>query len=216
MSDTGKIISERLAQSRREKGWTLRETAESIQVGLSRYSNWELGLRVPRYDELVKLAEAFGKPPAWLAGFTDLQGKAISGAEDYVAVNRTTVATRDGTARIKNASDTTAFKVEYLQQRGIGADKFLLIYADDDAMADVIQQGDELLIDRSRTRSDTIDLFAFLVDGRAWVRWFRPEIDGTVTITAERADRHPPQHVTREQLDDLVILGRVARIARDR
>ncbi len=216
MSDTGKIISERLAQSRREKGWTLKETAASIHVGLSRYSNWELGLRVPRYDELVRLAESFGKSPSWLAGFTDHPGTVASGAEEYIAINRASIATRDGTVRIKNASDSTAFKADYLKRRDIASDKILLVYADDDAMADVIQHGDELLIDRSRTRSDTIDLFAFVVDGRAWVRWFRPEIDGTITLTAERSDRHPPEHLSRDQLNDLIILGRVARIARDR
>lgn len=216
MSDTGKVISERMAKSRRDKGWTLRESAERMKVGLSRYSNWELGIRVPKYDDLVKAAEAFDVAPAWLAGFVDHPGNAVSGASDYVMASRPVISTQSGSIRLKNASDSTAFKADYLRRRDIPENKLLLIYADDDAMADVIQRGDELLIDQSRKTPETVDLFAFVVDGRAWVRWVRPELDGSVTVTAENADLYPPQHLTRDQLDGLDMLGRVARISRDR
>lgn len=217
MSDTGNVISERLAQSRKEKGWTLEECAVAMKVNSSRYSNWEYGLRVPKHNELLKAADAFGVSAAWLAGFTDYRGHVVGEGSDYITAANPTVATQsNGAIKLSNASGSTAFHADYLAKRNIPEHKILLLTADDDTMTPTIQKGDELLIDRSRTHSKTADLFALVVNGRAWVRWIRPEIAGGYTITAENSELYPPQQLSVDEFKKLDVIGRVARISRDR
>lgn len=218
MSETGNVISERMAKSRKEKGWTIREVAERMGYEHpSRYSNWEFGLRVPKHNELIKAADVFGVSPAWLAGFTDHKGYAVSGEGEYITAANPTVATKEsGAIKLSNASDVTAYHADYLAKRKIPEHQILLLTADDDAMTPTIQQGDELLIDRSRAKVKTADLFALVVEGRAWVRWIRPELTGGYAITAENSELYPPQHLSADEFNALNIIGRVARIARDR
>lgn len=217
MSDTGNVISERMAKSRKEKGWTLKECGERMGINPSRYSNWEFGLRVPKHNELLKAADAFEVSAAWLAGFTDHPGHTVGGESAYITAANPVVATKEsGAIKLSNASDVTAYHSEYLAQRKIPEHKILLLNADDDAMSPTILQGDELLIDRSRSQVKTVDLFALVVNGRAWIRWIRPELEGGYTISAENSELYPPQRLNQEEFKNIDIIGRVARIARDR
>lgn len=218
MSDTGNVISERLAALRKESGLTIMEVAEKLELkGHSRYSNWEFGLRTPKHNEIIKAADLFGVSPAYLAGFSNHRGHTTGDDSPYIIAATPTVATqKSGAIKLSNAIETTAFHADYLAQRNIPEHKILLLTADDDVMAPTIQKGDELLIDRSRKEVKTIDLFVMVVDGRAWVRWIRPEIGKKYAITAENSDSYPPMYFNEKEFKELDIIGRVARISRDR
>ena len=45
---------EKLKQLRKEKGKTLKEVAQEIEISLSAYSNYEQGIREPSYEILKK------------------------------------------------------------------------------------------------------------------------------------------------------------------
>lgn len=217
MSDTGNVISERLAALRKEKGLTLRECAENLNLNLSRYSNWEFGIRTPKHNELIQAADMFGVSAAWLAGFSDHRGHTVGSDSPYITAANPAVATKNsGAIKLSNASDTTAFHADYLAKRKIPEHRVLLLTADDDVMAPIIQKGDELLIDRSRIKVTTPDLCALVVNGRAWIRWVRPEIGDKYVVSAENSELYPPMHLTAEEFKKLDIIGRVARISRDR
>ncbi|MNE76404.1 putative HTH-type transcriptional regulator [compost metagenome] len=83
-------------------------------------------------------------------------------------------------------------------------------------MAGVINDGDEFLIDLDQTKVIDADLFALIVNSRIWVRWIRPEIDGTFTLAAQDSERFPSQCLTADQLASLDIIGRVAMTCRYR
>ncbi|WP_106805752.1 helix-turn-helix domain-containing protein [Pseudomonas sp. S5D5] len=63
MSELIKVVSQRLKDCRAATGWTLEETAKRLTdlsgtpIAYSRYSNWELGLRMPPVDQVVLLAQ---------------------------------------------------------------------------------------------------------------------------------------------------------------
>lgn len=215
MSDIKKVIANRLRKCRSSKDWTIEETGKRLGVTGSRYSNWEQAIRTPKYEQLIALADVFGTTPSWLAGFTDHEGTQAN-AMNFVTVNQSTISVKDVVLTLEQIADTSAFKLDYIKRRGLNENKLTSILAPDGSMADMIKEGDELLIDRSRTNITDADIFAILVNGRVWVRWIRPEMDGTFTLAAEDSSHYPDQKLTAEQLDKLKVIGRVARIARDR
>jgi len=50
----------RLQQTRIERGWTIDQAAEEIDVDTSTYQRWEQGRQRPRLSHLLALIEAFG------------------------------------------------------------------------------------------------------------------------------------------------------------
>jgi transcriptional regulator with XRE-family HTH domain len=53
-------FKENIRQLRQSKGWTQTAAAAKVGVPLRTLQNWEAGIREPRLEALVKLAEAFG------------------------------------------------------------------------------------------------------------------------------------------------------------
>ncbi|MGQ7245482.1 helix-turn-helix domain-containing protein [Salinicola sp. CPA57] len=214
MSDTTEVIAERLATLRRERGMTQDEISRFLKISRGRYANWETGLRSPKLDELASVADKLGVPAGWIVGWTNDRSNVAIGSTGYVTTNRTSVPTRNGSARINNAASITAYSAAYLEKRGLTETQCLSFIVADDDMREVCKRGDEVLIDRSVKAPGSSDLFGILVDGQAWVRWIRRNLDNTFTVSAEATDNE--QTLSREALDELDILGRVARIASDR
>ena len=70
-----KEIGRRVALARNERGWTLKELSTKIGGALdpNRISNYETGFRMPGPDEIVALAKALGRRPAYLMALEDAQ-----------------------------------------------------------------------------------------------------------------------------------------------
>jgi transcriptional regulator with XRE-family HTH domain len=51
------MILERLAQLRKDKGWSLQETADFLGIAKSTYAGYESGYRQPPLEALIKLAD---------------------------------------------------------------------------------------------------------------------------------------------------------------
>lgn len=215
MSDIKFLIAKRLRQCRTEKQWTAEETAKSLNILPSRYSNWEQGLRAPKHSQILDLSKLFNKPAAWLAGFNELEEQAAETIQ-FVSVNPPTICVDDTRLTLECMSDNMAFNLNYIKQRGLNKNKLITILATDDSMASLINTGNELLIDQSKKTVKIADIFAILVNFQVWIRWIRPEIDNSFTITAEDSEHFPDIKLTREELSELKIIGRVARISKDR
>ena len=52
---------------------TQSEFANSIGVIQQTYAHWELGVRQPKLQELIRLAQHFGVSTDWLLGLTDIK-----------------------------------------------------------------------------------------------------------------------------------------------
>jgi len=221
MSELSTIVSGRLRQCRLQAGWTQVGTAERLNslsgqsITKSAYSNWELGLRMPLPEQIIHLAKLFGKPPAWIQGFTENDSLGAISA-NYVTANTPNISTKTGLLPVTQATDSTAYSLEYLAGRGLNKNKLLSILQLDTSMHGVIEEGDEVLLDGDSTEVRGAGLFGIVVSGLIWIRWIRPEMGDTFTLWAEDRENYPPKTLTREELDELDIVGRVVRVAHDR
>lgn len=221
MSDLITVVSQRLKDCRQATGWTLEETAKRLTdlsgkpMTYSRYSNWELGLRMPPTDQVVLLAKLFGKTPAWLQGYTDNDSLSAV-TSNYVTANPPNISTKKGLLILPQVTDNTAFSLGYIESRGLNRNKLLCIKQIDSSMAPLIAEGAEVLLDGDQVTVRGADLFGIVVSGTVWIRWICPELDNTFTLKALDTQQYPDSKMTRQELDQLDIVGRVVRISHDR
>lgn len=221
MSELIKVVSQRLKDCRAATGWTLEETAKRLTdlsgtpIAYSRYSNWELGLRMPPVDQVVLLAKLFGKTPAWLQGYTDNDSLSAV-TSNYVTANPPNIPTKNGLLALPQVTDNTAFSLEYIENRGLNRNKLLCIKQIDSSMAPLIAEGAEVLLDGDQVTVRGADLFGIVVAGTIWIRWICPEMNNTFTLKASDTQQYPDSKLTRDELDQLDIVGRVVRISHDR
>jgi transcriptional regulator with XRE-family HTH domain len=213
MQETNVLLTERLPALRKKKGLKATDVAKALDINRTRLSNWELGIRKPQYRELEALADFLNVNPAYLLGWINDDIYST-----HLPVDRTTVKRNDGgEVSVPNATGEHAYSEGYLKQHGFEARQLIALTVDDDSMKEVVCKGDTVLIDMKRKHSPVRDLFAILINGRVWIRWIRPEIDGkSYTLSAEDSSQYPDRLLTREELEELDIIGRVARIERDR
>lgn len=221
MSELVQVVAQRLKDCRQATGWTLEETAKRLSdlsgtnMTYSRYSNWELGLRMPPTDQVILLAKLFGKTPAWIQGYTDNDSLSAV-TSNYVTANPPNISTKNGLLTLSQVTDNTAFSLDYIESRGMNRNKLLCIKQIDTSMAPLIAEGDELLLDGAQTTVRGADLFGIVVAGTVWIRWICPEINSTFTLKAGDSQQYPDSTLTPEALAELDIVGRVVRISHDR
>lgn len=221
MNELQKIIGHRIRQARAESGLTPAEVVarinsmEGAKISRSAYYNWELDERPPKTENLIRLAAIFGKTPAWLNGFTnDEDGSGVK--TNYVTANSPIITTDAGTIPVPQACANSAYHIPYLKQRGLDSSKLLAIHQLDSSMSPLIEEKAEVLLDCTRTKPEGVDLFGIVVADKIWIRRIRQETDGTFTLLAQNRDEYPDQHLTREEMDAVQVVGRVVRIATDR
>ena len=190
MSELRTIVAARIKQCRLAKGWTGEETtrrlsdAGSEKFTLSTYYSWEQGVRRPLPEQIVTLGEIFGRPPAWLQGFTNNDSLSPVSV-NFVTANSPSISTKAGVLQVAQSSDATAYSLDYLERRGLNKNKLLSIVQIDRSMTGVIEEGDECLLDREAVDVQGADLFGLVVNGVIWTRWIRPQLDGSFIIEAE-------------------------------
>lgn len=75
-------LKDRLKELRKESDLKQSEVAEALDIGRTTYSNYEQGLRSPRKDKLIKIANYFGVSVDYLLGLTDEKQTANKIAEE--------------------------------------------------------------------------------------------------------------------------------------
>ncbi|MCP1652708.1 XRE family transcriptional regulator [Pseudomonas nitroreducens] len=206
MTETKTLIAQRLRKCRAQAGWTYEETGNRLGIPPSRYSNWELEIRSPKLDQLKECAKVFGVNAAWLAGLDDNEERLITPPTSYYSQKTGT------TIQTTPAGSSCAYRTTWLIGQGLDPEQLLVAWAPDTTMRGVINQSDEVLIDRRVTSVKALDLYALAVNGAIWFRKIRPNLDGSYTITAEDAAAFPDDTMTAEQLAEQEIIGRVCRI----
>ena len=209
--DKRDVIAQRLMDARKHLGWSINDAVEALGYNRSRYTNWELGIRMPGFQEIEDIATVMGCNPGFFVGWTN---RMINSS--YVVLDRTTVKTSKGNINVQNATDVAAYREDHLAARNLTVGYTITINIEDDVMRGVASKGDIALVDMTRKRSKTRDLFAILAGDRLWVRWIRPEVDGSYTMSAEDSNQYPDQLLTAQQLDEYDIIGRVAIIEHER
>lgn len=216
MTDHAKLVGKRLRICRTDRGWTLEEAAEQMTrtggetINVTRLNMWELGLRLPKIELFLMLGRVYQTPPAWLAGLDNDQG-----GGRYVFPQSNPVI--EGLSPDQPIADHAAgFHIDYLAERGIPRENLMLFRMPDDSMRGAIDRDDRALIDLSDRKVLHKGLFALLVNGRLWIRWIRPEVDGRFTITAADSVQYPEKQLDLSELAAFQIIGRVALVVAGR
>lgn len=219
MAKPHEIAAEKAKQCRLENKLTLKEVGAHLNASPSKISSWDLLDRRISLDDATYLADLFNISLDWMVGRTEVKEFPGKAPLEFVAIKQSGATVDDTIVHLREAikpAATHALHKDFLRDRGLDESKLAIIKIMDDSMAGTIDKGDEVLIDRSRRAVNTQDLFAFTVNKAVWVRWIRPEMNGSFTVYAEQPDRYPEKTISKEELDELNILGRIARITKDR
>lgn len=186
---------------------TLTEAAKLSNMSKARISNWEQGLRVPKYEQIYELAKMYKTRPEYLIGWID-----ENELEDKYSYYRPSAAL-DSPDRKENVS----YHINYLEKLNLNKNSILSIIVTDESAAGEIKINDELLIDTKTSYSNKSDIFAIQSNERIWIRELKPtmETDSFIMSSGDK-ESHPDITYKKTELEKINILGRVVRISRDR
>lgn len=215
MQETRDKIAERLKKTRLDLNMPLVDAAKTTGLSAARISNWEQGLRTPKYDQVAELAKAYKTRPEYLVCWIDKAE--LDNIDAFKAIYKPTITLDGQTIEISNASNSTAYHRDFLKRKKLSESNLISIIVNDESSPDEIQKGDELLINTLEKTVKTNDLFAIYSNYTIWIRNIRPILnsDEFILSSGDKAN-YPDEQITKEKLAELNIVGRVVRISRDR
>ena len=152
---TKEIIGKRLKQARLRTGLTLDQLAEQNELTRSRYASYETGGRAPGYDVLIQLANFLNVSPAWLCGFDRCN------SFGFTTFEHTQYTFKDQTIDIPNTTNNTALSLDYLHAKNLDIRKLTAIIVHENGMANVINKGDEVIINHGQRAVTQTDIFCY-------------------------------------------------------
>ena len=153
------LIADRIRSTRIKSDMTLTEAARLSNMSKARISNWEQGLRVPKYEQIFELAKILKTRPEYLIGWIDEDE-----LEDKYSYYKPS-APFDNPDRKENVS----YHINYLEKLNLNKSFLLSIIVTDESAAGDIKINDELLIDTKATYLNKNDLFAIQSNNRIWI-----------------------------------------------
>jgi transcriptional regulator with XRE-family HTH domain len=215
MQETREKIAERLKKTRLDLNMPLVDAAKITGLSTARISNWEQGLRTPKYDQVAELAKAYKTRPEYLVCWIE-KGE-LDNIDAYKTVYKTTVTTDQKTIEISNSSNSTAYHRDFLKRKNLNEKNLISIIVNDESSPEEIKKGDELLINTLDKTVKTNDLFAILSNDNIWIRNIRPVLNSDAFIMSSGdKENYPDEQLSKEKLAEINIIGRVVRVSRDR
>lgn len=101
-----------------------------------------------------------------------------------------------------------AFRIEWLQKKGLKAQSLRCLYAQGDSMEPYIQDGDALLVDLSDVDITDNQVYAIRYGDDLRVKRLFKRFDRSIRITSDNS-AHPEEIVSGEDLHNIQILGKV-------
>ncbi|PSW53045.1 XRE family transcriptional regulator [Photobacterium leiognathi] len=194
------LVSARIKAARKGLGIRAEDAAKAAEVGLSRWLNWESGLRLPKPDMMPNVAKVLNTTPSYLYGYVDHQGEG-SNEWNYMIPN----GEKDSTKAF--CSDFLAFNVDRLHEKKLHERHILMVRCRDDSLNDDFSAGDIVLINTEKKAVTSPAIFAILDGtGLVWLRRIRPEMTGGYVLYCDDKVNFPDQHFA--NLDDLNIIGK--------
>lgn len=192
----------------------LAKAAGISQSGIRRYfSGGE-----PSRPQLIALAKAAGVSVAWLATGDEPQPPSSSGDEEaarqcvsddyaFVPLYDAQCSAGDG-AWNEHCQVLThlAFTRYSLRKQGLTPEHLSAIRVDGDSMEPVLEAGDTVLIDHTRTHIEGEGIYIIRLDHHLYAKRLQRSFDGVSIISANKEYREIS--VPRDRLDELEVIGR--------
>lgn len=107
-----------------------------------------------------------------------------------------------------NKGEPQAFRLEWLQKKGLQSKNLRCMYAHGDSMEPYIQDGDALLVDLSETEVTDNQVYAIRYGDALKVKRLFRRFDKSLRIVSDNRE-HPEEIVQGEDLNNIQILGKV-------
>lgn len=185
--------------------------------------------RIPGIDIAFKIATATNTPVGWLIAGTDgpdkgydLIGTAADGSrvvaevkyaepEGFSLIPRLDIQASAGNGRIAVSEEPLeylAFQANWLRGRGINPAAARVLTARGDSMEETIRDGDVLLVDTSIDRVLDNSIYVVVYGDMVLVKRVHGRINGSLQLISDNP-RYPVEEVSKGEVDDLKIAGRV-------
>jgi transcriptional regulator with XRE-family HTH domain len=179
----------KLSALRKDKGLTIKRTAEEIGVNHHSLGNYESGRRNPDLETLVKIAKYYGVSTDFLLDNTkkgkEKEEKKVEYGEYIDLFDKKTVPVID----VYFASTTGEFDKKRIEDvtvlpKEINAD--YCVVAKNDLMAPTIEKGDIVAISRTKWETSKRRIILFDIDGKKIFRYLFTEIVTEIFPTNEK------------------------------
>jgi len=108
-----------------------------------------------------------------------------------------------------------AFRADWIRLKGWKAANLVCIFADGNSMSPRIEDGDCLLVDRAQTQVLDGKIYALAWDHEMRVKRLYKRVGGGLIVHSDNEREHPRFELSAEQLQHVVIVGRVVWIGGD-
>lgn len=171
---------------------------------------------IPGFDKAVVMARAAGVRLEWLAGegrmHADESGTAIAGPkgmDDYAFVPLYDAQCSAGNGSWNEHSQILtylSFTRYSLRKQGLTPEQLSAIRIDGDSMEGVLDNGDTVLIDHTRTSIEGEGIYVLRLDGHLYAKRLQRNFDGVRIISENK--QYPPIDVPKDRLYELEVIGR--------
>ncbi len=212
-------LREMLVHLRLQKDLTQKDLAEAIGVNTTRYSNWEQGLRTPGFEQVQGLCVFHCVDPNYILGFSPMKGTALK-VNSYVGACKPKIpkANGKGLYTVNGGSDGHSFSEQWLTDNNLEHDQVALFRITENASVpeELLNVGDEILVDFTTRRPPKAKLFAIAVNDEIFVRYITKKSDGSFNLSIGKGKNiEPDEHLTAKQFEALKMLGCVAWVGRN-
>lgn len=186
----------------------LAKAAGISQSGIQRYLNGG----EPSRKALVAIATAGSVSIDWLATGRDTvnhTAEGPGGMEDYAFVPLYDAQCSAGAGSWNENSRVLthlSFTRYSLRKQGLTPDHLSAIRIDGDSMEPVLNSGDTVLIDHTRTTIEGEGIYVLRFDGHLYAKRLQRNFDGVVIISANK--EYAPVTVPRDRLEELEVIGK--------
>lgn len=195
------LVGQRIASARKARGLTIKEVAAQAHppIDPSTWGNYEVGLRGPKIDTLIRMSKALRVSLSYLAGIAD----SMSG-DDAAGFTLLTGGEMPAKAEVKYVG----FNADKLAERGFKDTNLLALNVRDNSIKN-LSPGDAVFIDTSVTYPKSQGIFAIKTNSdQTFLRYIRPELDGTFTMLCDDKNQYPDMTMTAEEIKKLPIVGK--------
>ena len=208
-------------------------------VALSTLQLWEQNAREPQVSALIKLAEILDTTTDYLLHGTEDQKRTLitheqaglpkesnvtykydinlNNADEYELIDDySDVQVSAGFGQLNGDYQApSAVKVEkaWFISRRINPDDCVLLSVDGDSMHPTLQDGEKVIVDRSKQVLREGKIFVINHQGTMWVKKVRLKFDGIELLSDNPI--YEPIKLTAQEADELIIIGQVVRSYRD-
>lgn len=207
------VFSERLAKIFAEKDITQQEAANKVGVTRQAISRWLNGTSEPEREKIIALSEFLNLPPAYLMFGEDGRFDSIEVDDDTIAIPVLDV---EGGCWPSGRSNPLVCMVrmirvakEWILARAASANlsKLHIINAYGDSMAPLIDEGDFLIVDTSKTTLYGDGIYAIQAGEDTFIKRVQKQIDGSILLLSDNP-KYRPYEVPAEDREKLKIIGK--------